>query len=100
MTNSIAHSIAQQLVSVQPMTGPTGQIFTLRVRYPDSVPKFSVINSPDTTKGWVMVEAQWEVAKWIGRQPIDQWIPVEFQRSYERHMITEELFVILALKWL
>jgi hypothetical protein len=40
--------IANELVGVQPMTGPVGQIHTLRVRYSDS---FNSSNGTDTTAG-------------------------------------------------
>jgi hypothetical protein len=40
--------IANELVGVQPMTGPVGQIHTLRVRYADS---FNSTNGTDTTAG-------------------------------------------------
>ena len=40
--------IANELVGVQPMTGPVGQIHTLRVRYADSV---NVANGTSTTAG-------------------------------------------------
>ncbi len=40
--------IANELVGVQPMTGPVGQIHTLRVRYSDS---FNSTNGTDTTAG-------------------------------------------------
>jgi len=40
--------IANELVGVQPMTGPVGQIHTLRVRYSDSV---NVANGTSTTAG-------------------------------------------------
>ena len=40
--------IANELVGVQPMTGPVGQIHTLRVRYADA---FNSTNGTDTTAG-------------------------------------------------
>jgi len=40
--------IANELVGVQPMTGPVGQIHTLRVRYADD---FNSTNGTDTTAG-------------------------------------------------
>src|SRR6056300_715915 len=40
--------IANELVGVQPMTGPVGQIHTLRVRYADT---FNSTNGTDTTAG-------------------------------------------------
>jgi len=40
--------IANELVGVQPMTGPVGQIHTLRVRYADN---FNSTNGTDTTAG-------------------------------------------------
>jgi len=42
--------IANELVGVQPMTGPVGQIHTLRVRYADAVAHDS-ISAQDTTAG-------------------------------------------------
>ena len=40
--------IANELIGVQPMTGPVGQIHTLRVRYADS---FNSTSGTDTTAG-------------------------------------------------
>ena len=97
----MTNSIAQQIVSVQPMTGPTGQIFTLRVRYPDAVKmrEFElVVDDNFTQEGWCLIDVSYTVADWIITNPVNQWIAVESHRE-PRYIISEELFVILALKW-
>jgi hypothetical protein len=95
-------SFAQQIVSVQPMTGPTGQlIHTLRVRYPDAVKmrEFELVDDDNfTQEGWCLIDVSYTVADWIITNPVNQWIAVESHRE-PRYIISEELFVILALKW-
>lgn len=98
----MTNSIAQQIVSVQPMTGPTGQlIHTLRVRYPDAVKmrEFELVDDDNfTQEGWCLIDVSYTVADWIITNPVNQWIAVESHRE-PRYIISEELFVILALKW-
>ena len=97
----MTNSIAQQIVSVQPMTGPTGQIFTLRVRYPDAIKmrEFELVDDDNfTQEGWCLIDVSYTVADWIITNPVNQWIAVESHRE-PRYIISEELFVILALKW-
>ena len=62
--------IANQIMGVQPMTAPTGQIHTMRVRY-NQKPKFTILSQRnrftlltfDAT--WYRVECTIEVRNWI-----------------------------------
>ena len=93
--------IANDICSVQPMTAPTGKIFTLRTRYSDSVKmrEFELVDDDNfTQEGWCLIDVSYTVADWIITNPVNQWIAVESHRE-PRYIISEELFVILALKW-
>ena len=58
--------IANEIVGVQPMTGPVGQIHTLRVRYADS---FNSTSGTDTTAGDEAL-SPFKIAAWIGDAPL------------------------------
>ena len=83
--------LAEQLVSVQPMTGNTGQIFTMKGGF-SSTP-FKIVDS--TKPGWVKLTVSSEVYNWLKEFPQEQW------RDYWPNTVcvTEELFTLLALKW-
>ena len=88
--------IASQLVGVQPMTGVTGQIHTLRVRYPDAL-KFAIISGHDLPNGYCLVEAVPKVASWIEEQDITLWKP--FSPDSRRYIISNTLYTLMALRW-
>ena len=48
--------------------------------------------------GWCVVDVVTLVASWIESQSHDQWRGLE-SRHYCRFMITEELYVVMALRW-
>jgi hypothetical protein len=52
-------------------------------------------NVPD---GWCVVDVLTQVASWIESQSHDQWRGLESRHNC-RFMITEELFVVMALRW-
>jgi hypothetical protein len=93
--------IANDICDVQPMTGPTGKIHTLRVRYPDAVKmrEFELVDDDNfTQEGWCLIDVSYTVADWIITNPVGQWIAVESHRE-PRYIITEELFTMLALRF-
>lgn len=103
-----------ELVGVQPMTGPVGKIFTLKVKYslPDEYyPPYRVVDeTPYGHRGWVAVdiETDSELEEWITEQPRETWIkcaPVLSRSSsgaiygYTQYQMDGELFTLLMLKW-
>jgi len=93
--------IANDICSVQPMTAPTGKIFTLRTRYSDSVKmrEFELVDDDNfTQEGWCLIDVSFTVADWIITNPVDQWVAVESHKE-PRYIITEELFTMLALRF-
>ena len=93
--------IANDICSVQPMTAPTGKIFTLRTRYSDSVKmrEFELVDDDNfTQEGWCLIDVSYTVADWIITNPVGQWIAVESHKE-PRYIITEELFTMLALRF-
>jgi hypothetical protein len=98
------HVIAQDLVSVQPMTGPVGQIFTVKPKFKTG---FTVVTQQEreqeysmdhVPEGYVVVDVIFAVARWIESQPIDTWKPSDVnQRDW--YIISEELLTLLALTW-
>ena len=93
--------IANDIIDVQPMTAPTGQIFTLRTRYSDAVKmrQFElVVDDKFTQEGWCLIDVSFTVADWIITNPVDQWVAVESHRE-PRYIVTEELFTMLALRF-
>ena len=93
--------IANDICSVQPMTAPTGKIFTLRTRYSDSVKmrEFELVDDDNfTQEGWCLIDVSYTVADWIITNPVGQWIAVESHKE-PRYIISEELFTMLALRF-
>ena len=94
--------IASQIVGVQPMTGPTGQIFTMRATY---LKNFRLLSTNDydenvhVPNGYCVVQVDTVVKNWIEEQNISLWKPVDDIHSGWRYVISNGLFTILTLKW-
>ena len=101
--------IANQIVGVQPMTGPTGQIHTLRTSYAPR-PKFTVLsqrnrftlNKFDAT--WYTVSCGIDVRNWIMETfPDDEhtlWQENQDQDVFHCVVeIHEKVYGFLKLKW-
>ena len=95
--------IASQIVGVQPMTGPTGKIFTLKTRYPQNFKLLSIedydedIHVPDN---YCVVQIDPPIVRnWIEEQNISLWKPVDDVYSGWRYVISNGLFTILTLRW-
>lgn len=90
--------LAEQIVSVQPMTGSTGQIFTMKGGI--GFTPFTIVES--STPGWVALTVSNDVYAWLKEFSADQW-----RNADDKHLnswsnaviVTEELFTLLALKW-
>ena len=98
--------IANQIIGVQPMTAPTGQIHTLSVRYPARL-KFERLGDDDyhddlhVPKDYCAVDVDLEIRDWIREQPIHLWKEVDgvsFLR--DRFVIADDLYTALALRWM
>lgn len=93
--------IASQIVGVQPMTGTTGSIHTLRVRYPDAL-KFTIISNHSylVPNDYCVVEVIPKVASWIEEQDITLWKPVDNDSyQFQRYIISDTLYTLMALRW-
>lgn len=92
--------IANQIVGVQPMTGATGSIHTLRVRYPDAL-NFTIISdhTHDLPNGYCIVDVAPKVARWIEEQDITLWKPIDNDSYLERYIICDTLYTLMALRW-
>lgn len=96
--------LANEVTGVQPMTGATGQVFD--IKYEWSKP-FRLVDQvldglPPPPDGYLTVDVNWEVARWLNNQPIDMWklcdVPA-YSMSMERYTISEKLYTMMALKW-
>jgi len=93
--------IANDIIDIQPMTGAVGKIHTLRVKYSDDLlpeAKFVLVEeSLFAEPGRCVVDVDPEVEQWIKTHAVDQWHAVSI--PFGRYVVSEELFVILALRW-
>jgi len=92
--------IASQIVGVQPITGATGQIHTLRTRYPNIL-NFTIISDHDyiVPNDYCVVEVVPKVAGWIEEQDITLWKPIDTDSYLERYTISNTLYTLMALRW-
>ena len=92
--------IANQIVGIQPMTGPTGSIHTLRVRYPDAL-NFTIISDHSylVPNDYCAVDVAPKVARWIEEQDITLWKPIDNDSYLERYIICDTLYTLMALRW-
>jgi len=100
LRKSLPSMIASQLVGVLPMTGPTGQIFTLRVRYPDAL-NFTLISDHEyiVPNDYCVVDVAPKVARWIEEQDITLWKPIDNDSFLEQYTISNTLYTLMALRW-
>lgn len=97
--------IANQIVGVQPMTAPTGQIFTLNTRY-NSRSKFTMLSEKMDNWGsaWYTVECEIEVRNWVVETfPDDEttlWQEDQDQDVFRSVIdMHEKVYSMLKLKW-
>lgn len=104
MTNKAKFTLdemAKQIISVQPMTGSTGKIFTLTKTLR---PSYQIITSAEFVPphDHCVVSVNSGVADWIEQQPIHMWKPAECLEAgwtgYE-YVISNKLYSWLTLRW-
>jgi hypothetical protein len=104
-----AIEMAKQIISVQPMTGPTGQIFKLTAPtknrpYSAPRPSYQIITSEKfiPPHDHCVVSVNSDIADWIEQQPIHMWKPAECLEAgwtgYE-YVISNKLYSWLTLRW-
>ena len=100
LRKSFPSMIASQIVGVQPMTGATGQIHTLRVRYPDAL-NFTLITDHFylIPNDYCVVDVAPKVASWIEEQDITLWKPIDNSSYLEQYTISNTLYTLMALRW-
>jgi len=92
--------IANEIIGVQPMTGPVGLIHTLRVRYSNAL-NFTIISDHDyiVPNDYCVVEVVPKVAGWIEEQDITLWKPIDTDSYLERYTISNTLYTLMAVRW-
>lgn len=94
--NSLPAITAQDIISVQPMTGPVGQIFTMSMNYRQA--PFNILEKHNHESGKVYYEltALSYVKNYIREQDHKQW----FDSAYGHTIfVDEKLLTILGLKF-
>ena len=102
--------IAYDIMGVQPMTGPVGKIHTLRLNYASDLDwKFKIVSRTDYSvnetyvipDGYLVIDViDTSIQKWIKDQPVHLWKEIVSPNyAYDRYFISEELCIIIALKW-
>ena len=100
-----ASTIASQLVGVQPMTPPSGQLFTMRhgrVR-----PAFTLAKNQDACLKYpgehYVVNVKPEVDVWLTDQTCDMWMNTEMEwddiSPFSQYIVSAELYTLMILKW-
>lgn len=100
-------AFAKQLVSVQPMTSPTGNVFKMNGDKLGFVPFVIVENQNECalySGNHIAVDVKPSVSKWIEEQEPYLWKYAEETEgchvSFTRYIIDEQLFTLLSLRWL
>ena len=92
--------VAQDIVSVQPMSSNTGQVFNIK---PKLLPKFQTVDGiVDLPDGYVVVSLSWEVAMWIQSTfPISEWKTLDGAEHIGSnvYVISKQAYTMLALRW-
>ena len=97
-------SLSDMIVGVQPMTGPAGKIFTIKHRI---AKRYEIIdqtidNLPKPPEGYLTIEVDLEISKWIEENPIHMWkfgdVPA-YSPNRNRYTISSELYSWLILRW-
>jgi hypothetical protein len=62
----------------------------------------SVDNLPEPPKGYLTVDVDFEISKWIEEQPLYMWkhgdVPA-YAANKDRYTISEELYTWLTVRW-
>lgn len=92
--------LAKELVSVQPMTGPVGQIFNMKTtRLTYQIIKDHDVKNVPTNHHVVIVNDT--IRNWITDQPIHMWKYIdELDTYYDYYIISDELLTWLTVRWL
>lgn len=97
-------TIASQLVGVQPMTAPAGQIFTMR--HGRVSPLFTLAKNQDACLRYpgehYVVNVKPQVDAWLTDQPCDMWMNTEMTpelTGFEQYIVSAELYTLMILKW-
>ena len=98
--------IAQDIAGVQPMTGPTGNVFKMNWGSVGFKPFVIVENQNECalySGNHIAVDVKPKVSEWIQEQSPDLWKWAEETEdchiSFTRYIIDEKLFTMMSLKW-
>jgi hypothetical protein len=93
LRKTVPTMLASHIVGVQPMTGNSGQIFTMKGGMAIQKP-FYVVECDEV--GLIGLMVTLPVLEWLEQFSNDQWTRIEDTKIVT---VTEELFTLLALKW-
>jgi len=93
-------ALAQDLVSVQPMTSATGAVFNIKHEY---LPKYRQIDVEGVPNGHYGIEVDFEVQRWIEQQPIHMWKyfdgPADMRIDRQQFLVSEQLYNWMLMRW-
>lgn len=96
--------IAQDIVGVQPMTGPTGSIFNVNPKYL----KYEVLDTSWQSTcpfGHTAIQTNVEIAHWIEQQPVHMWKYIDLEKDGRTFalntyfFVSNELLTWLRMRW-
>lgn len=93
--------LAQDIVGVQPMTGPAGSVFTVKSKY---LPKYQRIDVDGIPAGHYGIDVDFEVQLWIEQQPIHMWKyfdgPEDMRAAgRQQFLVSEQLYNWMLMRW-
>lgn len=94
-------ALAQDLVSVQPMTSATGAVFNIKHEY---LPKYRQIDVSGVPNGHYGIDVGFEVQLWIEQQPIHMWKYIDGPEDMTRvdrqqFLVSEQLYNWMLIRW-
>ena len=101
-----ASTIASQLVGVQPMTAPSGQLTKFTMRHGQVRPLFTLAKNQDACLKYpgehYVVNVTQQVDAWLTDQPCDMWMNMEMawdDAGFDQYIVSAELYTLMILKW-
>lgn len=91
---------AQQIIGVQPMTGPTGQVFKMKHEYAAIM---EIDNAIVDGEQWYQIGITREIHNWLikeYKQDKDKtWVYIGPSMYRHVHDVHEKIYIMLLLKW-
>lgn len=102
--NMDPETLANELVSVQPMTGSMASVFRMPLKWDFDPYRVDVKynkDAVDVPDGYMVIETNPEIGKWIESHELHLWKYGDpfGSAAYDQYVIAEELFVWLKMRW-